>query len=499
MRDSVKPTPVIAATVTLVSAAVIVYHNALSAYFFDDDFQWLVGSWSFHSSQLLAIGTLSHFYRPVIDLYFAAATPLFRGSPVLFHLASILLHAANALVIFALARLVSRSMLYGFLAALFFVVQPSDIDAIAWVGALAEAVGAFFGCLSLFVLPEMADGRAGAMARAVGASVSPGVADARELGDLPARPRAGGLGVPPREGAHRPGSGTHPRLARHHSRVRTLCRTHADVPLCRCRREQQKLRRLAGHYTVGLHVVRNALDYIDALYVGRRDALNYAAIAIGLALLILRGNRRVQFATCWMLLALAPFLFFNWGNTSRYLYQPAIGFSMLLAEGVIYLDRVLKPRAPSLVRSAILTALVAGITVRFAVFAMANVASFTERTQTYRNYAAQFREIHGDLPSHTTVAPDARLEMKLPHQFANAAVQWEYRDPDHSDNAVRIHTVTHADSDPPRFQRPNPSTHGAGFEVLIPTSHRDIEGMVGLGSVARGPWPAGSNKWARTS
>src|SRR5258708_27517402 len=94
----------IAAAVVLVSAVVIVYHNALSAYFFDDDFQWLVGSWSFTPSQLVAFGTLNHFYRPVIDLYFAAATPLFHGSPVLFHLASIVLHAANAIVIFALAR-----------------------------------------------------------------------------------------------------------------------------------------------------------------------------------------------------------------------------------------------------------------------------------------------------------------------------------------------------------------------------------------------------------
>ena len=141
-------------------------------------------------------------------------------------------------------------------------------------------------------------------------------------------------------------------------------------------------------------------------------------IAIGLALLILPGNRRARFATWWMLLALAPFLFFNWGNTSRYLYQPAIGFSMLLAEGVVYLDRVLRPRVPSLARSAILTALVAGITVRFALFAMANVASFAERTQTYRNYTAHFREIHGDVPSDTTVAPDARLDEAAHYQFA---------------------------------------------------------------------------------
>jgi hypothetical protein len=184
-----------------------------------------------------------------------------------------------------------------------------------------------------------------------------------------------------------------------------------------------------GHYAIGLHVVQNALDYIDALYVGRRDALNYGVIATGIVLLLFRGSRRVQFATWWMLLSLAPFLFFNWGNTSRYLYQPAIGFSMLLAEAVMYLDRVMRPRLPAPARAAVVALLAVVITIRFALFAINNVASFTERTQAYRNYVTEFNDIHGSVPSYTVVAPDPRLQVKLPYQFVNAAVQWHYRDP----------------------------------------------------------------------
>ena len=131
------------ANVVIVAAAILVYRTTLSAYFFDDDLEWLVGSWSFGVARLVAFDSMTHFYRPVIDLYFALATPLFNGSPTLFHAANVALHAANGLVVFAVARTISRSALYGFAAALVFVVQPGNIEAVAWIGALAEPLGAF--------------------------------------------------------------------------------------------------------------------------------------------------------------------------------------------------------------------------------------------------------------------------------------------------------------------------------------------------------------------
>jgi hypothetical protein len=182
-----------------------------------------------------------------------------------------------------------------------------------------------------------------------------------------------------------------------------------------------------GYYTLGFHIVTNALNYIDALYVGRRNWVNYAAIAIGIVMLLVRGNSRVRFATGWMLLALAPFLSFNWGNTSRYLYQPAIGFSLLLAEAVMVLDRALSRRMTTSRRALVVSALVAAIAIRFAVFAAANVRDFTDRSQVYSDYLGQFRAIHGTVPSNTTVVADPPT--RLPYQFLNAAVQWDYRDP----------------------------------------------------------------------
>jgi hypothetical protein len=77
----------------------------------------------------------------------------------------------------------------------------------------------------------------------------------------------------------------------------------------------------------------------------------------------------------------------------------------------------------------VLAVLAAAIAIRFAVFAHANVGDFATRTQVYPQYLARFREAHGDIPSHSVVEPDPEFAKEHPHQFANAAVQWEYRDP----------------------------------------------------------------------
>jgi hypothetical protein len=405
----------VAARAALLLAVVIVYHNAMWASFFDDDFQWLVGSWSFRPAQLVAFSSMNHFYRPVIDLYFAMMTPLLDGSPVLFHEASIALHAANVLVVFALARriFVGADPYIPFAAALFFAVQPSDIDTIAWVGALAEAIGAFFGCSSvLWFLWWRDDGQPRWRTLSVVAFALALLTHESSVVFLPVLVLADWLLVGRRE------------LIRPYLPYLAITGAYLALDLWINSRNYVISQ---GYYTVGFHIVTNALNYIDALYVGRRDLLNYAVIAIGVAALLIRGNPRVRFATCWVLLALAPFLSFNWGNTSRYLYQPAIGFSLLLAEAVMTLDRAVAHRVTARTREAIVATLAAVIAIRFALFAAANVRDFAERSQVYSDYLGRFREIHGTVPSNTTVVADPPTQ--LPYRFVNAAVQWDYRDP----------------------------------------------------------------------
>ena len=139
-----------------------------------------------------------------------------------------------------------------------------------------------------------------------------------------------------------------------------------------------------------------------------------------------------------MLLALAPFVPFNWGNASRYLYQPAIGFSMLVAEAVVQLDRVLGERTSARLRVVFVTLVITAVSVRFALFATGNIEGFAERTEAYRRYASTLKEVHGELPSHTIVRPDPRLEAKVTVQICRGARAMGVPGSHDSTDAVRV-------------------------------------------------------------
>ena len=187
-----------------------------------------------------------------------------------------------------------------------------------------------------------------------------------------------------------------------------------------------------GYYRLGLHVVPNALDYIVSLYVGKKNLASYVVIVLALAWILVRGNRRARFAIAWMLLGMLPFLPFTWGNASRYLYLPAMGFGLLLAEGIEWLDGVLARRfagASAVWRLAIVSLLIAGVAIRYSVFAMKGVTNFSARTEVYRRYGETVRAAHPRLAPYDTVFIDARDEKMLKHRYLEGLIRWEYRDP----------------------------------------------------------------------
>jgi hypothetical protein len=92
------------------------------------------------------------------------------------------------------------------------------------------------------------------------------------------------------------------------------------------------------------------------------------------------------------------------------------------------LDRLLVTRLPRAQRAAALALVATAVAGRFTLFAAANVKSFAERTEQYRRYITVFKQVQGDLPSHSRVSFDSPLGGKEQYRFLNALVQWEYRD-----------------------------------------------------------------------
>jgi hypothetical protein len=365
---------------------------------------------------------MRHFYRPVIDLYFAIATPLFGGSPTLFHIANIALHAANALVLLALARAISGDLVYAFFTALFFVVQPGDVEAVAWVSALAEPVSAFFGCLALLGFVHFRrTNRAVLHVLSVAAFTLALLTHESAVVFAALLALADGAFYAGFRAAGRRG------LVRRYGPYAAITVIYLAVDLSINSRNYVVTQ---GHYAIGPHVIRNAADYLSALYVGRGNVWNYAFIGIGIVLLFLKGSRRVVFASAWMILALTPFLLFTWSNTSRYLYLPAMGFAMLVADAVLQLDSFLASRVGATVRRVVVAVLVVAVAGRFTAFAIRNVNWFAQRTEDYRRYIALFRQIHGEMPPNARIPADPRL--RGPHhanEFLTALVRWEYHDP----------------------------------------------------------------------
>ncbi len=416
------------AILAIVAAVFIVYRDVHSAYFFEDDFQWLAGTLTYDPSSLLDVFGLGrrHFYRPVIELYFWTATPLFGGSPRLFHLASVVLHAANGVLLFFLARTLSASDRFAVTAGILFVVLPGHVDAVAWVGALAEPVGAFFGVSSLLALLAYRRSRRGRhLAVSVGAFVLALLTHESSVVFLPLLVLTDWVSDDRR-----------PLIPRSRAAWVAIIRLFSPylaavalyaIPDLTVNRQIYLVSE--SHYRIGFHAIRNGLDYFVWLYVGKRNLASYVVIVCAIALILAHGTRRARFAICWMLVALLPFVFFTWGNTSRYLYLPAMGFAILLAEGVTALDRLMARWLGRRWRLVLTNLIVAALTVRFAVFASKTVKAFSNATEPYRAYGVGLRVSHPTLRSGSVILIEPEVDKALKQRYLEGLVQWEYRDP----------------------------------------------------------------------
>ena len=91
-------------------------------------------------------------YMPLLWLSYLADTLLFRASPASpwgFHLSNVLLHAANAVLLFFILRRCTRRTLPALLAAAFWALHPLRVESVAWVTERKDTLSTLFAFLSI--------------------------------------------------------------------------------------------------------------------------------------------------------------------------------------------------------------------------------------------------------------------------------------------------------------------------------------------------------------
>jgi tetratricopeptide (TPR) repeat protein len=127
----------------LVAIVLLCYASSLSNGFVFDDHGHVLKDKLFRSlANVPRILTAS--YRPLRDVSYAVDFALWGERAFGFHLTSVLIHAANTVLVFLLMRRLTKEMAAGALAALVFAVHPIQTDAVAYISGRRDVLFAFF-------------------------------------------------------------------------------------------------------------------------------------------------------------------------------------------------------------------------------------------------------------------------------------------------------------------------------------------------------------------
>ncbi|MBI5906258.1 MAG: tetratricopeptide repeat protein [Deltaproteobacteria bacterium] len=129
----------------LPGAVALVYANAFRGGFQFDDYNVIVGNPAVHSWGAF-LADLPHGIRPLLKLTYTLNWTS-GGGIFGFHLLNAALHAANAVLLFRVARLLSAPAVSGFaalFAALLFAVHPVQTEAVTYISGRSVSLMSFF-------------------------------------------------------------------------------------------------------------------------------------------------------------------------------------------------------------------------------------------------------------------------------------------------------------------------------------------------------------------
>jgi len=118
-----------------------------------DSFKWAWAADLTHNSPGV------DYWQPLSALSRMVDVELYGLNPSGHHLTNLLLHTANAVLLFLFLQGASIPVGISFLAACVFAVHPLQVDAVAWITARKDLLCTFFGFLSLWSYQAFAKGQ----------------------------------------------------------------------------------------------------------------------------------------------------------------------------------------------------------------------------------------------------------------------------------------------------------------------------------------------------
>ena len=380
-----------------------------------DDYLWIDGAYHFEFGRLWRLEGRTHFYRPVIDVYFRGAVEVCGPSAACFHTLNIIAHAGVSLLAGLLVASLSGVPWTGVLAAVLFAAQPAPVEAVTWVSAVTEILVTGFFVLTMW-LDHRADAVGGGALRSLtfATFVTALMTHESAVMLLPMMvlrrwwlPAVSGQGL----------------------RIRSLTPFAAALIAyggIAVLINSQNYVVTEGHYEAGLHVVRNAAHALASYTVARRDPISLWVLAAAILAAAIAAPPRGRFFAVWTLATLLPFAPFHGDLSSRYHYLAAVGVAGLFAEGFWWARSALGRRSWRL-GLVIWWILVLGVIGRGAVFAHRNARIGEQQRIPYDAYVAAVRELHPN------PARGARVIVPLPPAVVPAScvealLRWTYDD-----------------------------------------------------------------------
>ncbi len=155
--------------ITLCVLGVLCYFNALENPFVHDDVVFILQNPKVHQLSGMgevfdkssfapqSIAVANSYYRPFLDIVYRLEYWFFGISPAGYHLFNIVLHLANAFLIFVFLCWLSKREILSALVAMFFLVHPVQTEAVACISGISNLLFAFFLLSSFLFYIRTAD------------------------------------------------------------------------------------------------------------------------------------------------------------------------------------------------------------------------------------------------------------------------------------------------------------------------------------------------------